>query len=151
MNRPKYETKKLYLVAIMQRDTAIEVIKNAPIDPAEPLEVIIRERTKTRLNEQNALMWAGALKDISTQAWVAGKQFSAEVWHEHFKREYLPEEYKEGITKDGYKKWDYLPNGDRVLVGSTTQLLTRGFSDYLEQIYAFGAGLGIKFSAIERY
>lgn len=49
-----------------------------------------------------------------------------------------------------YKKWDYMPNGERVLVGSTTDLSKYGFGQYLEQIYANGASLGVMFSADER-
>lgn len=145
MNRQIYQTKRIYLVAEMQKETALDVIRNAPI----PIEVVVREKQTLRKNDQNALMWAGALKDIAEQAWIDGKQYSAEVWHEHFKREHLPEEYEEGIMKEGYKKWDYLPNGDRVLVGSTTDLLTKGFSIYLEKVYADGANLGVRFRARE--
>lgn len=151
MNRPKYQTKHIMLVGEMQKETAKLMIDNAPMDAIHPIEVVIREFSKPRKLDQQKLMWVGALKDISEQAWYQGKQFSADVWHETYKRLYLPEEYQEGITQEGYKKWDYLPSGERVLVGSTTKLTTKGFSEYLEQVYADGAGMGVKFHTIERF
>lgn len=147
--RDKFLTRKLLLVGSMQADTAIQVIKNAPLDPANPIEVIIREQVKTRGLDANALMWAVTLKDIAEQAWVDGKRFSAEVWHHHFKIIYLPEEFEEGITKDGYRKWDVTPSGERVLVGSTAHLTTKGFANYLTQIEADGANMGVMYSARE--
>ena len=144
--RNKYETKRILLVSPIQVETALQLVKNAPVDPLKPLELILREKSVTRNDTQNSLMWVGALNDIASQAWVNGRQYSAEVWHEHFKREYLPEKFIEGITKEGYAKWDYMPTGERVLIGSTTQLTTGGFSEYLDKIYSDGANLGVRFS-----
>ena len=147
MTRPKFTTRTIYLVGQQQLQTALNLLPNLPIDAQSPLEIVIREKTKTRAKIQSDLMWSGPLKDIEEQAWVNKRQYSAEVWHEHLKQKYLPEQAEEGITKDGYIKWDIDPAGDRILVGSTTQLTVKGFSIYLEQVYAFGAELGVEFSA----
>ena len=147
MDRQKFTTRTIYLVGPQQIQTALALLANLPIDAKNPLEIVIREKTKIRKQSANDAMWAGALKDIEEQAWVDKRQFSASVWHELFKKEFLPEEAEEGITKDGYKKWDVDPKGDRVLVGSTTQLTVKGFSIYLEQVIAFGANLGVEFHA----
>lgn len=104
----------------------------------------------TRNNNQNALMWAGPLRDISEQVWPDGVQYSAETWHEHFKREFLPEHADTELTKEGYQKWVYLPSGERILKASTGDLTTKGFSLYLEQIYAFGSQHGVRFGVSER-
>lgn len=120
--------------------------KNVPVG----IEVLFRAEVKPRTLDQNALMWSCQLRDIALQAWVNGRQFSAEVWHEYFKREYLPEEPEEGITKERYTKWDYTPDGERVLIGSTTELTKRGFSIYLQKIEAHGANLGVQFGIDER-
>jgi len=146
MKRPQFITRTILLVGNMQAETAKQVISNAPIDPVKPLEIVIREQQKKRKQDQNALMWSGVLKDIAEQAWVNGRTYSAEVWHEWAKKEFLPEEYVEGLTKDGYKKYGFSPNGERVLVGSTTQLTVKGFSEYLEKLIAYGASLGVMFS-----
>ena len=145
MNRDKYITRTIFLVGQEQRIMAERVLANAPIDPLNPLEFVIRERVRQRKLDQNSLMWVGPLKDISEQGYINGRRYSDVVWHEHFKAEFLPEEFDEELTKAGYKKWDYTPAGERVLVGSTTQLTVKGFALYLEQVYAFGANMGVMF------
>lgn len=147
MKRQKFPTRQILLRTGQQLDIVMALLPNLPLDDENPLEVLIREPVKARGMDQNALMWVGPLADIAAQAWVQGRQFSAECWHEHYKREYLPEEFDPELTKEGYRKWDYTPTGERVLIGSTTQLTKRGFSQYLEQIEADGAGMGVQFGA----
>jgi hypothetical protein len=148
-DRTKFNTRRIVLVGAEQRQLARAMIDNMPIDPLRPLEIIAREQVSRRGQDANAAMWAGPLKDISEQAWVQGKQYTAEVWHEHFKREFLPDVFDEGLCLAGYRKWDYLPNGDRVMVGSTTQLTKHGFGCYMQAVEAFGAGLGVRFNVRE--
>jgi hypothetical protein len=145
-DRHKFLTRKIIIIGEVQKALAMSMIENLPVDPVNPLEVTARELVRSRSLDSNAAMWAGTLRDISQQAWVQGKQYSAEVWHEEFKREYLPEEFDDELCKAGYRKWDFLPNGERVLIGSTTQLTVRGFALYLQTVEAFGAGLGVQFS-----
>lgn len=129
------------------RETLIAAIRNLPLDEAKPLEVVIREPVKVRGLDANARMWAGPLRDISEQAWIEGRQHSAEVWAEYFKRHLLPEVFDPSMCKEGYSKWAYDPDGDRILIGSTTQLTVKGFAEYLTAIEAFGASLGVLFTA----
>ena len=147
MKRQKFPTRQIFLRSVQQRGIVMALLPNLPLDEESPLEVVIREPVKARGLDQNSLMWVGPLASIAAQAWVQGRQFSAEVWHEHYKREYLPEEFDPELTKDGYRKWDVTPAGERVLIGSTTQLTKKGFGQYLEQIEADGAGMGVQFSA----
>lgn len=123
------------------------LLPNLPLDADEPLEVVVRERVKPRKKSQNDLMWAGPLRDIAEQAWVQGQRFTAEVWHEQFKRDFLPEEYDPELCKEGYVKWQITPRGDRALVGSTTMLTVKGMAQYLTQVEAAGAELGVEFRA----
>jgi hypothetical protein len=151
MKRTEYPTRKIRLIGEIQREAAIAALRNAPIDPDKPLEYLLREEVKARKPDQNALMWSGPLADIAEQGYVDGRTFSAEVWHEYFKREYLPEEFDQALCKDGYRKWDYTPKGERVLVGSTTQLTVRGFALYLKQVEAYAqTELGVQFHANPR-
>ena len=143
--RQKFPTRQIFLRTVQQRGILMALIPHLPMDEDNPLEILIREPVKARGMDQNALYWVGPLADIAAQAWVAGRKYSAEVWHEQFKRAYLPEEFDEELTKEGYRKWDITPNGDRVLIGSTTQLTKKGFSQYLTQVEADGAGLGVQF------
>lgn len=152
MKRPKFATRKFRLLAELQLSTLLALLPNLPLDSDHPLEVVIREEVKVRGLDQNARMWVGPLADIAEQAWVGGRQYSAEVWHEQFKRDYLPEDDDPNLAElvkdpDTWKKWDYMPNGDRVLVGSTTELSKKGFSIYLTQVEACGAGVGVQFGA----
>ena len=150
MKREKYPTRTIVLVGSMQKDTARILLEQAPIDMHKPLELVIREQQKTRKLDQQSLMWVSQLADISAQAYVNGRTYSAEVWHDFFKREYLPDEYDPELCKEGYRKWDYSPDGERVLIGSTTQLTVKGFAQYLTQIEAHGASLGVMFGAGRR-
>lgn len=149
--RQPYPTRTIRLVGETQREAAIAALRHVPIDSERPLELILREEKKGRSLDANALMWAGPLREIAEQAWVDGRQYSAEVWHEAMKRWYLPEETDaefERMVKDGYVKWAILPvNGEPVLIGSTTQLTKYGFSVYLQQVEAHGASLGVLFQA----
>lgn len=148
--RGSFVTRNLLLRSEAVRESAITLLRNVPIDPDKPLQVLVREEVKARKPDQNSLMWVGPLADIAEQAWLQGRQYTAEVWHEHFKREFLPDEFDAEQCKDGYRKWDYTPNGERVLIGSTTQLTVRGFAIYLQRVEAFGADLEVKFHANPR-
>jgi hypothetical protein len=144
--RTDYLPKVIRLVGKLQADTAISAIQNAPIDTERPLEVIIREEQKGRSLSANALMWAGPLNDIASQAWVHGRQYSALIWHEYFKEKFLPDFPDLTQVKEGYRKYEETPDGRRVLIGSTQKLTKHGFSLYMEQIYAYGSELGVRFS-----
>jgi hypothetical protein len=96
-----------------------------------PLSVTVAPYRKTRTSEQNALMWVW-LGMVARDAWVAGRQFSDETWHEHAKREFLPER-----NARGDEKWQWLPSGERICVMSTTRLNTAEMSAYMEALSAF--------------
>lgn len=141
-----FATRHIILIDEQRRAIAYAAVRNAPLG----IEVVLREPVKVRKPDQNSLMWAGPLRDIAAQAWVDGRQYSAEVWHEHLKRLYLPETHDPDLAQlvrspYAWRKWDYTPDGDLILIGSTTGLTVRGFSQYLEQVYAYGAGLGVLF------
>lgn len=139
-----------YLLRSASQLAAVQTkLDNLPLDDENPLEVVIREQVKPRKLSQNALMWVGPLADISEQAWVNGRRFTAEVWNDHFKREFLPEEYDPELCVEGYRKWDYTPRGERVLVGSTKDLTVKGMAQYLTQVEAAGAELGVEFRTRE--
>jgi NinB protein len=147
VKRQPFTTRKIRLVGETQRATLHALIDNLPLDDQKPLEAVIQEEKKARKPDQNSLMWVGPLADIAEQGYVNGRTYTTAVWHEHFKAEYLPEEFDQELCKDGYRKYDYTPTGERVLVGSTTQLTIKGFALYLQQIEAFGANLGVMFHA----
>lgn len=89
-----------------------------------------------RTKKQNRRYWGnGVLKQIADQAVVNGRLFSADVWHEQFKRQFI------GVEE--------LPNGQ--LIGkSSADLDIPDFSKFCEQVEAFAATeLGMVFYDLE--
>jgi hypothetical protein len=96
----------------------------------KPLEVIVREAKSKRSNEANKRYWA-LLSEIADGAYVDGKRFSKEAWHEHFARLYI------GVEE--------LPSGDTKAI-STTTLDVAAFGDYMTAIEAYAASeLAVEF------
>jgi hypothetical protein len=130
------------------------MIENAPI--GQGLEVVLRESPKGRSIDQQALLFAGPLKDISEQVWSENRQYTVEIWHTYFKQEFLPDDvgepYLHELVKnpESYKKWDYLPNGERKCIGSTTDLTKYGYSLYLDKVHAFGGNRGVLFHTVKQ-
>ncbi len=142
--------RKFILSSLAVLSNAILVSRNLPMDGS--VEIVFRSVQKSRSEFQNARLWAACMADISEQAWVNGKQFSNKVWHEFFKRKYLPEGNEEDFAKlvknpEKYQKWSFLPNGEMHLVGSTTQLTKLGMTIYMTKVEAYSAGeLGVRFT-----
>lgn len=145
--RQKYPTTTILVRTEVQRANLLAKVTQLPLDSDHPIEVLLREYSKPRKLSQNALMWSSQLKDISEQAYIGGRTYDAEVWHEYFKKEYLPTNFDAELTKDGYTKFKDGPSGEQILVGSTTELTVKGFSGYLEKVMAYGATLGVIFNA----
>ncbi|MEN6533982.1 MAG: recombination protein NinB [Bryobacteraceae bacterium] len=144
LKRPKVETRQILLRAPQQAEHAKSLISNLPVDPEHPIEILIREQVKKRKLSTNAAMWAGPLRDIERDGWYQGSQYAAEVWHEHFKELFLPDEndpdFDPSHVVEGYRKWGYNPWKDtRALVGSTTQLTDSGMRLYLLKMEAEAA------------
>ena len=145
--RPKFATRQFLVSSEQVRDNLLAAVRNMPIDSTKPLQVLIREEVKVRKLDQQALLFAGPMRDISEQAWFEGRQHSVEVLHEYLKRELLPEDFDPELCTEKYRKWDIDPAGNRILVGSTKQLTVKGYSLYLEGVFAFGASMGVEFRA----
>ena len=98
-----------------------------------PLEVRVSVYREKRSSGANALMWVW-LGQIADQVRPNGQRFDAEVWNGFFKRELLPEE-----TARGVKKWRLLPNGERELFMSTSDLDVEEMGTYLTAMQAHAA------------
>lgn len=133
------------------RESLLALVRNLPLDDKKPLQVTVEEYRPVRKMSQQALLFAGPMTDIAEQAFLEGRRYSVEVWHSYLKRQFLPEVFDPELCKDGYTKWEIDPIGERVLVGSTTQLTVKGYSEYLEQVFAFGGSLGVTFSTVKEY
>jgi len=87
---------------------------------------------------QNRRYWGnGVLKQIAEQAVVNGKLYSAETWHEQFKRQFI------GVIE--------LPNG-QVVGQSSSKLTTAEFCDFCDKVEAYAASeLGVTFYDLMRH
>lgn len=98
------------------------------------LTVSLRKRTKA----QNRRYWGnGVLKQIADQATVNGRLYSAETWHEQFKRQFI------GVIE--------LPSGE-VIGKSSADLTTAEFCEFCDQVEAYAAThLGVTFYDLEAH
>ncbi|WP_211243417.1 recombination protein NinB [Chitiniphilus eburneus] len=100
-----------------------------------PLRIIVTSSERKRSNEANARYWKGVLEQIATQAWVNGRQYGKEIWHEHYARKF-------GICDEMR-----LPDGTLILRRkSTTEMSSREFAEYMTRVEADAASeLGVRF------
>ena len=131
----------------LQKELLASKISNLPIDEDHPIQVVISEETKKRGLDQNGLMWK-RITEISEQGWINKRQYNKDCWHKYLKDNEMPEEVE---LKDGTmrSKWIEQIDGSREVI-STTELSARFFSSYITIIEAFGAGIGVMFSANPR-
>jgi len=87
------------------------------------LEITIRPHKSKRSTEQNRRLWK-IYQTLAEQAWVSGKQFSQDAWHEYCKRQFI------GCEE--------LPDGSQIGI-STTTLNTGEMTDYQNRIQAWAA------------
>ena len=101
----------------------------------EPLRLIITADEKKRNVQQNKFYWSLILKQISESAWVNGKQFNKDVWHEHFARKF------------GGNEEMILPDGEIIIKRKSTSEMSVGeFSEYIINVQASATNdLGVEF------
>jgi len=92
-------------------------------DEKRYLAITVTEWKNKRSVEQNKRLWK-ILNEIAESAWVNGDQYSADAWHEMFKRKFIGQEE--------------LPDGG-ILGISTTTLNVSEFGDYMTKIEAYAA------------
>lgn len=90
---------------------------------------------------QNRYYWRACLQEIAEQASINGQRWTAEAWHELFKRMFLGYEIKK-VRVAGKKR----PTIIRRLK-STAKLKVRAMGDYLDKVQAFAStDLSVRFS-----
>lgn len=98
-------------------------------DENRPLAVTVAEHKAKRSVDQNKRYWA-ILNEIAEGAWIGGRQFSTEAWHEFFRAKFI-----------GYEE---TPDGRQIGI-STTTLSVAEFGDYMTRVEAYAAAeLGIE-------
>lgn len=108
---------------------------SACIERGKPLRIIVTASEKKRNAEQNARLWKAVYEQIAAQAWVDGRQYSKDSWHEHFAELHMP------------KIELRMPNGElRLRRKSTTELTVSEFSEYMNRVESDAATeLGVCF------
>lgn len=92
------------------------------------LEVCIRPYNSKRSIEQNRRLWK-IYGELADKAWINGRRYSAETWHEYCKGMFLGYELKA------------MPDGTEVKTPiSTTTLNTAEMTDYQNRLQAWAAG-----------
>jgi hypothetical protein len=98
--------------------------------------LVLEVKPEKRTIRQNKRYWGrGVLAQIAEQAAVDGRKFSAEVWHEQFKRWFI------GVIE--------MPDGS-VQGKSSTELSKREFCDFCTEVEAYAVmHLGVRFVDLE--
>lgn len=92
------------------------------------LEISIRPYKSKRSIEQNRRLWK-IYGEMADKAWVNGRRYSAETWHEYCKGMFLGYELKA------------MPDGSELKTPiSTTTLNTAEMTDYQNRLQAWAAG-----------
>jgi NinB protein len=128
---------KLFILRTAEHVMGLDIFvrKNwrAMADAGKPLAVSVTEHKAKRNKDQNARYWAGVLPAIAQQAWVRGRQYSEEVWHDFFKRRFI------GMEE--------LPSGE-ITGKSSANLNVSDFADFSDEVEAYGATeLGVIYPA----
>lgn len=105
----------------------------------DAVEVIVRKAEDERSLRANRFYWGFVLKTVAHFVELVGHKYSADAWHELFKRQFLGYEIKKYHVA-GKKKMQIIRR-----LRSTADLTVKQFCVYLEQIIAYGAtDLGIE-------
>jgi hypothetical protein len=101
----------------------------------KPLHIIVFDGEQKRHNLQNRYYWKAVIEQIADQAWVDGKQFSKDTWHEYFARKHCP--MIEFV----------LPDGEIIQRRkSTSEMTVKEFSEYTTTVQAESANeFGVRF------
>lgn len=105
---------------------AWDLVQGLMRDTGTGYELVLRPLKSKRSIDQNKRYWK-LLLELSDVAWVDGRQFSKDSWHEYFKREFI------GIEE--------LPGGGQIGI-STVKLSVEEFGNYMMKIEAWAAEQG---------
>ena len=116
-----------------QREFMLNFLGNVEI-PESGFVVEWCEFDSKRTHEQNRLLWVSAYRPIAQfLSEQSGKVITAEMVHAVAKDRFLDPV----VVEFGGRSKSY--------PGSTTKQGKKKFSDYLEQVYAWGAEMGVEF------
>lgn len=100
---------------------------NEWFNQSKDLEIVVRKYNSKRSIEQNKRLWK-IYQIISENAFINGKQYDSDIWHEYLKGKFLGYEVKENIDGSELK-----------IPFSTAKLNTQEMSLYQEKIQAWAS------------
>lgn len=102
-----------------------------------PLRVIVTEDEQDRLDSQVALYFGVILKKLSEEAWINGRLYSKEAWHEELAQRFLPA--TEIVTPSG----EIIQRRQSIARG---HIGVKAMTAYITQVQAYAATeFGIEF------
>lgn len=121
--------------------TGLYTVAKHLIADGKRVRIRAEEAQDDRSVQQNRFYWGVVLAEVSEQAAINGQRWTAEAWHELFKRQFLGYSIRK-VAVAGRKRKTVI----RAL-RSTTDLKVRPMSEYLERVIAFAATeLSVEFS-----
>lgn len=108
---------------------------------------VFGEEEDDRSLRQNRFLWGVVYRQISERAQVNGQRYTAEAWHELFKRQFLGFEVIKAPVAGRKRTTVYRR------LRSTTGLTVKQMSEYLDQVIAFAStdlGLTLELDPAER-
>lgn len=106
-------------------------------DKGTPLRVIVTEEEIDRLDEQIRYYFGVIVKSIAEQAWIEGRRFDKDAWHEELAKMFLP---TREITT---------PSGEIILKRSSVargHISLKRMTKYIKEVEAYAASeLGVIF------
>lgn len=118
----------------LQRERLLDFFAKCPLGE-HGLLVEWQPYEEARSSEQNKLLWAGAYRPIA----------------EHLSLEHgriITSEQVHAVCKSQFLEHETNPINGKAYPGSTTKLNKKEFSDYLEQVYAWGGEMGVFFDTM---
>ena len=107
------------------------------VDETLCLDVIIKDHEHNRTLEQNRFMWSAAYQPIAEQIGEAtGAMLTKDDIHEFMKDRFAPRVIRKIPGTDKTKSYPK----------STTKFTRKEMSDYLEQVFAWGASHSVWFA-----
>ncbi|WP_308074570.1 recombination protein NinB [Neisseria polysaccharea] len=92
------------------------------------LELSVREWRSKRTVRQNRRLWAAVYDKLAENAWVDGRRFDSDTWHEYCKGRFL-----------GYEVYRLQDGSEMKRPISTTTLNTAEMAEYQNNIQAWAA------------
>ena len=147
--RHKFLTRSIRLIGEAQRDTALALLNNVPLDAEKPLEVVVREASKDKSREQEERYHA-MLNDIAKQCQHLNMALDLDTWKrlaiDQFKRDTLkePQCCAEYWARNQLSVIPSLDGSAIVVLGEQSRRFPKAVASvFVEWLFSWGADHGV--------